>query len=147
MHSRVHVLLMLLALTMAFLLGFWTGHETQEPSGLVMVPSSPCPDLPSERPPLPSPDGEEDDDASKAPVFAKTKPSAAPPSRPINPNTATLEELVSLPGIGPSLAKRIIDHRERNGPISSVDELDRIKGIGPKLLERIRPFLVFDKPE
>ena len=56
----------------------------------------------------------------------------------INLNTATLAELDSLPGIGPVLAQRIIDYRETHGPFQSVEELLNVEGIGPSLLEKIR---------
>jgi competence protein ComEA len=56
----------------------------------------------------------------------------------INLNTATREELESLPGIGPVLAQRIIEYRETHGPFQSVDELRNVDGIGPALLEKIR---------
>lgn len=57
----------------------------------------------------------------------------------ININTATAEELALLPGIGPALAKRIIEDREKNGPFETVEQLDRVKGIGPKKMEKLRP--------
>jgi competence protein ComEA len=56
----------------------------------------------------------------------------------ININTAGVEELVSLPGIGPSYAKRIVDFREKNGPFKKVDDLLNVQGIGEKTLEKIR---------
>lgn len=62
----------------------------------------------------------------------------------ININTATLGELELLPGIGPALAARIIEHREKYGAFRSVDELDRVKGIGPKILERVRSLVRVD---
>jgi competence protein ComEA len=46
-------------------------------------------------------------------------------------NTATAGDLDALPGIGPVLAQRIVDHRTRNGPFRSVDQLDDVPGIGP----------------
>lgn len=56
----------------------------------------------------------------------------------VNINTASLEELCTLDGIGEVIAGRIIEYREENGPFTSVDELINVKGIGEKKLEDIR---------
>lgn len=56
----------------------------------------------------------------------------------ININTASLEELDSLPGIGPTYAQRIIDYRKANGPFSSIEEVTKVKGIGQSTFEKIR---------
>ena len=55
----------------------------------------------------------------------------------VNVNTATSEDLQRLPGIGPALAERIIEFRERNGPFGSLAELDAVSGIGPAVLARM----------
>jgi competence protein ComEA len=60
------------------------------------------------------------------------------PAGPVHLNTATLEELDALPGVGPVTAKKILDYREQNGAFSSIDELDAIPGIGPARLEQLR---------
>jgi len=60
---------------------------------------------------------------------------------PIAMNEASQEELVAIPGIGPALAGRIIDHRSRCGPFTTLDELTNITGIGKVRLSKIRPFV------
>ena len=54
----------------------------------------------------------------------------APPFEPVDLNTATAEELDTLPGIGESLARRIIAYREANGPFGSIEEIMEVSGIG-----------------
>jgi len=56
-------------------------------------------------------------------------------------NAADWPELMQLPGIGPILAKRIVESRETVGPFADQDDLRRVQGIGPKTLEQIRPYL------
>ena len=81
-----------------------------------------------------------------APEPAPSGPAPAPPSAPapvgrIDLNTATAAELEVLPGIGPALAARIVEHRRVNGRFTSVDQLDDVKGIGPRTLEKLRPLV------
>ena len=56
----------------------------------------------------------------------------------LNINTATVEELTSLPNIGPSRAAAIVDYRDREGPFESVDGLKNVSGIGDKITDAIR---------
>ncbi len=62
----------------------------------------------------------------------------------VNLNTATKEELQTLPGVGPAVAQRIVEYRTKCGPFKSVDELLEIKGIGPKKLEKIKPLVTLE---
>ena len=59
----------------------------------------------------------------------------------VNVNTATVDELVRLPGIGEKRAQAILDARQQRGGFKSVDELLEIRGIGPANLEKLRPHL------
>ena len=70
--------------------------------------------------------------------------SASPggPAAPVQLSTATLEQLDSLPGVGPVTAQKILDYREKHGAFHSVDELDAVPGIGPKRLEQLRDLVV-----
>ncbi|MFM2113069.1 MAG: hypothetical protein RL643_27 [Actinomycetota bacterium] len=56
-------------------------------------------------------------------------------------NRATVAELDQLPGVGPSTARAIVDHRTRNGPFASVDDLLAVRGIGPAKLAELKPFV------
>ena len=64
--------------------------------------------------------------------------SISTPSSRMNINTADAPELEYLPGIGPSLAQKIIEYRRDHGPFSSIDDLLMVPGIGPAKLEQIK---------
>ncbi len=70
--------------------------------------------------------------------LAASKPSLLTP---LDVNTANAEALQALPGIGPTLAGRIVAHRDTHGPFVKPDELLQVPGIGPKRWERIRPLV------
>ena len=63
----------------------------------------------------------------------------------VDVNTATETDLTTVPGIGTSLAKRIIEFREQNGPFAKVDDLLKVRGIGEKSIEKLRPYLTVSK--
>jgi competence protein ComEA len=63
-------------------------------------------------------------------------------SAPVDLNTATLEQLDALPGIGPVTAQKILDYRQQHGPFTAVAQLDAISGIGPARLEQLKGLVV-----
>jgi len=63
------------------------------------------------------------------------------PARPIDLNRAGADEIHALPGIGPVLARRIVEYREAHGRFASAEELLAVRGIGPRLFQRIRPYV------
>jgi competence protein ComEA len=71
-------------------------------------------------------------------AFGSEGADASGPAGPIHLNTATVEQLDELPGVGPVTAQKIVDYREQHGAFSSVDDLDAIPGIGPARLEQLR---------
>ncbi len=75
-------------------------------------------------------------------MLASTAAAAGGDRAVVNINTATADQLQLLPRVGPTLAARIIDYRESNGPFQSVDEIVAVKGIGESAFERLEPYLV-----
>lgn len=72
---------------------------------------------------------------------AHHEPRAKASPKVVHLNTATEADLVQLPGIGPALAKRILEHRRQVGGFKRIEQLLEVKGIGPKKLEQIRPYV------
>ena len=69
------------------------------------------------------------------------------PKNRININTATVEELAALPGIGPVIAQQIVAYREKNGAFRRVEELLIIRGISRKKFEKIKPLITMEAKE
>ena len=101
-----------------------------EPVVLAETPPAPVDDVPALLIGLPI------DDSADQPLGAAV---AAPGL--VNVNTADAAALVALPGIGPALAQRIIDHRTANGPFTTIDGLIGIRGIGPNNIDDFRHLL------
>ena len=69
-----------------------------------------------------------------------------PPTKPIDLNSATAEQLQQLPGVGPTTAKAIIQFREKSGPLKHVEDLLAIHGISKARLEKLRPYVTVTPP-
>jgi len=72
------------------------------------------------------------------------KPKKKAPAFPISINTASKDDLCFIKGVGPSLAQKIIDHRETKGSFRSAKDLEKVSGIGAKKRMAIEEFVKFD---
>jgi len=91
-----------------------------------------------------------DEEQIYVPQKGEESPPVSPPSGPslpspssqgggkVNINTATAEELSTLPGIGPTKAQSIIDYRTTNGPFQSIEDIKKVKGIGDATFEKLK---------
>ena len=116
----VSILVILTLVFVAFTVGFHAGKNSSPESITVSIPESMLTVPPETTEPVP-----EESTAEFIIHF------------PIDINTAGLEELSELPGIGPVLGQRILDYREENGKFTLVEELLNVKGIGQKRFEEI----------
>ncbi len=63
----------------------------------------------------------------------------------VNINTANVEELATLPGIGSTKAEAIVQYRKDNGQFKKVEDLTEVKGIGDKIVDKIKPEVTIEK--
>jgi len=101
------------------------GPENNDLPPPVVTPSAPAP------PPGPS--------RSTSPQ--PTTPAVRPVTFPLDINAAKVEDFMALPGIGETLARRLVDYRKRHGGFRSVEDLRQVRGIGEKRMEQIRPLV------
>jgi len=82
--------------------------------------------------------GQQSEPGATGPAPVSSGPTSAPDAV-VDLNAATLEQLDSLPGVGPATAKAIIDYRSQHGPFRRVEDLLDVRGIGDAKLEALRP--------
>ena len=66
---------------------------------------------------------------------------------PVNLNTATVEQLATIPGVGPKMAERIIDYRQKNGGFKKVEDLMNVSGVGEKSFLKMKPLITVSAPK
>ena len=101
------------------------------------APTAPGPvPLASPRPsrPPPSPTSP----ATSARAGSTVRPEPGPDPRPLDLNTATAEQIARLPGVGPGLARRIVEERQRRGRFDGPEGLRSVLGVGPRKLAALR---------
>lgn len=72
---------------------------------------------------------------------AKPAATASTVTTPINVNTATSAELEKLPGVGPAMALRIVEYRQKNNGFKKIEDLMQVKGIGEKTFLKLKPLV------
>lgn len=122
------------------------------PTPIVIIREVPVP-APAEpsKSQFPAPPASASDSAPAVPASpTKSAPAKAPSGKkdeaqlrlhPVNLNTATLDELQRLPGVGPKMAERILAYRQENGRFKSLSDLDQVKGIGEKRMDKLGPLV------
>lgn len=115
-------------------------ERTRHSAGVTRLPVPHNMYLPAKRKNRPAPEEEKVSEPIDRPE--PTPVAALPPvQQRINLNTASASELEGLPGIGPTLAQRILLYREQNGAFERVEDIQQISGIGPKTFDRIQPLI------
>ncbi|QDU99079.1 ComEA family DNA-binding protein [Lignipirellula cremea] len=134
-----------LTISLAVMGGQWLLSQFQQQETLRLTTADPAPVLqrlaaPAELAPVTSPSAEPREMLVE--FVEKAPPDSAPPRLQVDINRAPWQELTLLPGVGETLARRIVAWREEEGPFQTINDLDRVRGIGPKTLHNMRPFVL-----
>jgi competence protein ComEA len=93
-----------------------------------------------------SADPVDEEPASRSQSLELPEPGTPTATGPVNINSATQDELETLPGIGPTIAQRIILYRETNGAFTSIEDIQKVEGIGQKKFEAIMYLITVEGP-
>jgi len=85
--------------------------------------------------------------ATTGPALAQAKSESRPPAAPLDLNTASIQELQGLPGVGPRTAERILEYREQRGRFEKIEDLMNVRGIGEKSFLKLRALVVVTPPK
>ncbi len=80
-------------------------------------------------------------------IAAQSAPATKAAPAVVNLNSATVEQLDGLPGIGPAMAARIVEYRQKNGPFKKVEDLMNVRGIGEKNFLKLKPLITVGTPK
>jgi competence protein ComEA len=84
---------------------------------------------------------------NKATTSKTAATATATATAPVNLNTATAEQLATIPGVGPKMAERIIDYRQKNGGFKKVEDLMNVSGVGEKSFLKMKPLITVTAPK
>ena len=130
--NKTALLLALAALTAVFAVGFFLGRRTIPFEISAQVQRN---DVPEEKPEIEQP--EETPETDEAPEI----------SYPIDLNTATMEELTTLPRIGEKTAQKILDYRAKYGKFSAIEQLMDVEGIGEATFEGLKDMVTVEETQ
>jgi len=151
LYTRRQIVVLLIPLVIAGLglaIGHWRraspdiADSLEQLDRAPVAPSSPVVPRPESRAPAPGSESEPRRSRRSQPVES-TRPRSVPEpsSDTIDLNRATTDELTRLPGVGPALARRIVDVRDADGPFTQVDELGRVRGMTARKIDKLRAFV------
>lgn len=133
------IFLLTTAVFAALMIGFFAGRASVRPDAELRIYTQQGTVQPSSEFPNTEPSGSSSEPPSSEPSVEPV--TASQPGQLVNLNTATLEELMTLPNIGQTRAQAILDYREEYGDFLTVEQITEVSGIGSGILESIQDYV------